>query len=67
MIPSVSGFFDTAALAFSAYEGNVGWIHPKGVVTTTVMLVMAASVWAGTAWMVWRELKIIAAYDEKRK
>ncbi|KAK5172197.1 uncharacterized protein LTR77_003835 [Saxophila tyrrhenica] len=61
----VHGFFDAAALAFSSYEGNVGWIHPESISTTAVMLTTAVGVWAGTAWMVWREFKLLAAHDKK--
>lgn len=63
----VSGAFDAAALAFSAYEGNVGWIHPTGVYTTAALFTVAGSFWVATAWAVRREWKLLASYDEKRK
>jgi hypothetical protein len=62
----IHGFFDFAAFAFSASDGNVGWIHPSGTGKTALMLALGSAVWLGTAWMLRRELKLLENYEQKQ-
>ncbi|MCJ1396340.1 hypothetical protein MMC18_009229 [Xylographa bjoerkii] len=63
--PSVilHGTFDFGALAASALEGNVGWIHPTGVRHTTVMLGLGTGLVVGTAWQVRQEWEALDNRD----
>lgn len=58
---------DFVCLAASALEGNVGWIHPTGVRTTTAMLGLLSSLYAVTVWQVRREWKGLERRDRQRK
>jgi hypothetical protein len=46
-------------------QGNVGWIHPKGPLTTAVMSVTACLFWVGTAWLVRREFALLEGEHQK--
>ncbi len=61
------GLFDFGALAFSASDGNIGWIHPTGTKKTAIMLAMACSIWAGVAWKVRQEYRAIIGYEQQQK
>lgn len=67
--PSVlwHGSFNFVAMAFSALEGNVGWIHPTGVWNTTAMLGLATGVVTTAAWQVRREWKALEDRDRQQK
>jgi PrsW family intramembrane metalloprotease len=67
--PSVilHGTFDFVAMAFSALEGNVGWIHPTDLRNTTAMLGLCTSLVATAAWQVRREWKALDDRDRQRK
>ena len=57
------GTFDFVAMGASALEGNVGWIHPVGVETTTAMLGLIGAVITTAAWQVRQEWKTLGDYD----
>ena len=63
--PSVilHGAFDFVAMAASALEGNVGWIHPIDVRNTAAMSVLISGVLATAAWQVRREWKVLDDRD----
>ena len=61
------GTFDFGAIAFSALEGNVGWIHPASVRNTTAMLGLAAGLVGATAWQVRREWTELDSRDRQLK
>ena len=67
--PSVilHGASDFVALAASALEGNVGWIHPTGVRITTTMLGLLSGLIATATWLVRREWKALDDRDRKCK
>ena len=67
--PSVMlhGTFDFVAMAASALEGNVGWIHPTGVRNTTAMFGLISGVVATAAWQVRREWKALDDRDRQRR
>jgi RsiW-degrading membrane proteinase PrsW (M82 family) len=55
--PSVilHGTFDFVAMAGSALEGNVGWIHPTGVRLTVAGIAILTGLVATTVWQVRQE------------
>ena len=55
------------AMAASALEGNVGWIHPSGLQTTTAMLGMISGLIATAAWQVRKEWKALDDRERKRQ
>ena len=59
------GTFDFVAMGASALEGNVGWVHPVGVETTTAMLGLIGAVIATAAWQVRQEWKTLGDYDRE--
>ncbi|CAF9936810.1 hypothetical protein IMSHALPRED_010909 [Imshaugia aleurites] len=67
--PSVilHGTFDFVAMSASALDGNVGWIHPTGVWSTTAMFGLIGGVVATAAWQVGREWKTLEDCDRRRK
>ncbi|MCJ1375958.1 hypothetical protein MMC20_007196 [Loxospora ochrophaea] len=67
--PSVvlHGAYDFGAMAFSASEGNVGWVHPTGFWNTTAMLGLATSLVATAGWQVRQEWKALQGRDQQRK
>jgi len=55
------GTFNFVAMTGSALEGNVGWIHPVGLVNATLVIGLATGLVARSAWQVrqeWEALKI---------
>ncbi|KAH8666036.1 hypothetical protein BGZ60DRAFT_378472 [Tricladium varicosporioides] len=69
ILPAVlfHGTYDYAALAFSASEGNVGWIHPAGVKKTVAMIGLAAGMIGIVTDQVRREWKELQKRDAARK
>ena len=67
--PSVilHGTNDFVAMAASALEGNVGWIHPTDVLNTMAMLGLISGLIGTTAWLVRREWKTLNDRDRRRK
>lgn len=61
------GAYDFGAMAGSALEGNVGWIHPTGVRNTVVLLGLATSMVATVVWKVTEEWKTIINHDRAIK
>ena len=61
------GTFDFVALAFSALEGNVGWIHPTDVQNTTAMFGLLTGLMVVAAWQVRRDWKALDDHDRRRK
>lgn len=63
--PSVilHGTYDFGALAFSALEGNVGWIHPTGVRNIIAMLGLGIGLVATATWQVKQEWKSLDIHD----
>ena len=58
------GTYDFVAFAFSASDGNVGWIHPAGVKKTVAILSMAFGLIGTALWRVREEWKTIESYDQ---
>jgi len=50
------GGFDFALLALSAYEGNIGWVHPKGPSTVSLALAVVVGFQSTLAVVVKRRL-----------
>jgi RsiW-degrading membrane proteinase PrsW (M82 family) len=67
--PSVilHGTFDFVAMAGSALEGNVGWIHPTGVRTTVAGLAVLTGLVATAVWQVRQEWKSLESRDRARQ
>lgn len=69
ILPAVlfHGTYDYGALAFSASEGNVGWIHPAGVKKTIAMVGLAAGMVGIVTDQVRREWRELQKRDATRK
>ena len=67
--PSVTlhGAYDFVALGASAWEGNVGWIHPVGMWVTVGMLGLIVGLMVTTAWLVKGEWKALEERDRRRE
>lgn len=61
------GTNDFIAMAASALEGNVGWIHPTGVRKTIALLGMAVGLNVTAAWQVWKEWKALDNRDHNSR
>lgn len=57
------GTFNFVAMAASALEGNVGWIHPTGLRITATMLGLATGLVVTAVWQVRREWKALDDRD----
>jgi RsiW-degrading membrane proteinase PrsW (M82 family) len=57
------GTFNFVAMAASALEGNVGWIHPTGLRITAAMFGLATGIVATAVWQVRREWKALDDRD----
>ena len=58
------GTFDVVAMAASALEGNVGWIHPTGLRITAAMYGLIGAVVMTAALLVRREWKLLGNRDQ---
>ena len=58
------GTYDTVAMAASALEGNVGWIHPTGLRMTAAMYGLIGAVIVTAASLVRREWKSLGNRDQ---
>ena len=67
--PSVAlhGAYDFVALGASALEGNVGWIHPVGMLVTVGMLGLIGGLMGTAAWLVRGEWKALEERDRRRE
>lgn len=65
--PSVfyHGLFDFVAMSASTLEGNVGWIHPKGINTTIALFGLCGGLVPTAVWQAWGEWKGLEERDRK--
>ena len=59
------GFSDFVALSASALDGNVGFIHPRGVKLVVSMIGVIGCIWGAAGWQTWREWEGLDELDRE--
>ncbi|PVH78004.1 hypothetical protein DL98DRAFT_462956 [Cadophora sp. DSE1049] len=59
------GFSDFVALSASALDGNVGFIHPRGVKLVVSMIGVIGCIWGAAGWQMWREWEGLDELDRQ--
>ncbi|KAE9374133.1 hypothetical protein N431DRAFT_437644 [Stipitochalara longipes BDJ] len=60
------GAFDYVCFSASAWDGNVGWIHPTDLGVTSVMFGSCLSLVASAMWQTRREWRVLEKRDRAR-
>lgn len=60
------GLSDFVALSASALDGNVGFIHPRGVKLVVSMIGVIGCIWGAAGWQMWKEWGELDEIDRKR-
>lgn len=66
--PSVfmHGVNNLGLFSFSAWNGNIGFIHPTRLDQSLAMLGMYLTALGSTAWLAWREVRMIDEAEKKQ-
>lgn len=57
------GLSDFVALSASALDGNVGFIHPRGVKLVVSMIGVIGCIWGAAGWQMWRNWEDLDELD----